>query len=122
MCMTSSVSPLATPRGASRLVSAEIRAELGRQGLSQAQLAARMHVGQVWLSRRIGRNPDVDLSLEDTARIARVLGVPVTQLLAGWLDPDAEDPNLAAVLARDRPGVLVPMPRRAMDDDGAATR
>lgn len=44
-------------------------------------LADRMGVTQVWLSRRVGRGADVDLTIEEVYAMAAALGVPAVQLL-----------------------------------------
>lgn len=84
--MTTSVSELPrTPNTPSKLVAAEIRAEIARQGLSQRIVTSRLHVSGPWLSRRIGSTADVDLTFEDTVRIAEALNVSVQRLVATWL-------------------------------------
>lgn len=70
--------------GATRArVAAEIRAEMGRQNLSQQQLAARMGQAQPWVSRRIKGNASLDL--DDLDAFAAALNVPLHRLL-GWSD------------------------------------
>lgn len=60
-------------------VAAEVRAELGRQQITQHQLAARLGWAPALLSRRLtGRTP---LRTDDIERIAQVLGVPLSQLI-----------------------------------------
>jgi transcriptional regulator with XRE-family HTH domain len=61
-------------------VAAEIRAELGRQRISQADLARRLGVSRPWVSRRL--NGDTALTIGDIATIADNLGVPVTHFVA----------------------------------------
>ena len=62
------------------LVAAEIRAEIARQRVSHAALAAKLGVSRPYLSRRLsGETP---LSVADVARIADALGVPATQFTA----------------------------------------
>jgi transcriptional regulator with XRE-family HTH domain len=61
-------------------VAAEIRAELGRQRLSQADLARRLGVSRPWVSRRL--SGQTALSIPDIARIAHELGVAVTPFVA----------------------------------------
>ena len=62
------------------LVAAEIRAELARQRVSHAALAGQLGVSRPYLSRRLsGETP---LSVADVARIAELLGVPVSQFTA----------------------------------------
>lgn len=71
----------------SRRIAAEIRAEAARQGLSIREVARRLEVSQMWLSRRIKVTADVDLTFEELTRIAEALGVPAERLIAnsGWL-------------------------------------
>lgn len=57
----------------------EIRAEMGRQGISGAALAARLGCTQKSLSRRL--TGDVPVDIAQLERIAEVLGVPMSQLL-----------------------------------------
>lgn len=60
-------------------VAANVRAELGRQNMSRAELARRLDVAEMWLSRRLtGRTP---ITVEDLGRIATALGVPAGSLL-----------------------------------------
>lgn len=61
----------------SRLIAAEIRAELGRRQLSQSDLADLLGVSQVWVSRHIGatRCP-VQFTLEEVIEIETVLELP----------------------------------------------
>lgn len=68
-----------TTRPLSDRVSEEIRVEMARQRINQVELAARMHVAQPWISRRLsGKTP---LSLDDVERIAIGLKVHVSDLL-----------------------------------------
>lgn len=73
----------ATP---SRLVAREIRAELGRQQLSQRRLALLMGATYQWVQRRLSIGAELELTVDDAQRIADALGVPVAQLLSGWVD------------------------------------
>lgn len=60
-------------------VAAEVRAELARRRWSQAELAQRLGVDQMWLSRRLrGTKP---LSLSEFEAIARALEITPTELL-----------------------------------------
>lgn len=59
-------------------VSAEIRAEMGRQQVTQYELAQRLNWAQSQLSRRL--RGLVPLSTEDIERIAAALGVPIHEL------------------------------------------
>lgn len=60
-------------------VAAEVRAELARQRISQQLLAAKLGVSQQWVSRRIAGT--VAFDVDELARIARLLGVPMAQFL-----------------------------------------
>lgn len=57
----------------------EVRAEMGRQGVSQADLAKRLSCTQRTLSRRL--TGDVAIETDLLENIATALGVPVTQFL-----------------------------------------
>jgi transcriptional regulator with XRE-family HTH domain len=57
----------------------EIRAEMSRQGVTQEVLAERLGCGQRLLSRRLTAEVPIDTAELD--RIAKALGVPVTQFL-----------------------------------------
>lgn len=60
-------------------VAAEIRAELGRQKLSQAELARRLGKTEMYVSRRLADGTSLDLG--DLLAIADVLRVGVDTLL-----------------------------------------
>ena len=62
-----------------KLVAAEVRAEMARQQMPQAKLAALLGVAQQTVSRRLVGEVPFDVS--ELARIAEVLGVPMTQFL-----------------------------------------
>lgn len=65
-------------------IAAEIRAELGRQGLSQRELADRLGVMQWWVSRRAtGRQA---ITAGELVAVALALGVPVLKLLSAAVD------------------------------------
>ena len=67
-------------RTAVERVAANIRAELARKGISQADLAATLHKSQPTVSRRLlGRVP---FSVDELDIIAGVLGVPMAELVA----------------------------------------
>ncbi len=71
--------------GPSRLIAAEIRAELGRRQVSNRQLAQMIGgVSYAWVNRRISTG-ETDLTFEDTQLIADALGVPVERFLTGWI-------------------------------------
>lgn len=56
-----------------------VRAEMARKGLSQAALAAELGMSQSMLSYRLAGR--VALDVEELARIAAVLEVPVSTLM-----------------------------------------
>lgn len=62
-------------------IAAEVRAEMGRQGISSAALARKLGVSEAWTSRRLSINGDQTMDLDDLPRIADVLGVPIAELL-----------------------------------------
>jgi transcriptional regulator with XRE-family HTH domain len=64
---------------------AELRAEMARQRKTGVELAALLECSQQSASRRM--NGDVDMSLDEIAKIADWLGVPFAQLVAA---PTAE--------------------------------
>lgn len=70
----------------SQLIAAEVRAELGRQQLSQRRFALMLGVSYPWVNRRIGAT-DVEITLEDLERMAKALNVPVQRLMSSWLPP-----------------------------------
>lgn len=58
---------------------ANVRAEMARQGVTQADLAARLHVSQTQVSARLrGRVP---FDVNELVLIAATLGVPLAALL-----------------------------------------
>jgi transcriptional regulator with XRE-family HTH domain len=63
-----------------RAVAAQIRSLLGVRMLRQAQLASRMGVTEVWLSRRL-REVQA-MSLDDVERIAQALELAPAELIA----------------------------------------
>lgn len=70
----------AIPGSLTHRVATEIRAELGRQRMSQATLAARLGIHQTAVSKRlIGTRYSFTTTELDS--IAQILGVPVDQLL-----------------------------------------
>ncbi len=60
-------------------VSAEVRAEMGRQRKSRREVADAMGVSHMYLSRRLNGRTSFDLT--DLDRVAAALNVPVDQLL-----------------------------------------
>lgn len=61
-------------------VAAEVRAELGRQQMSQLMLAALLGVSQSYVSRRL--HGEAPFSTTDLERIADALRVPIETFLA----------------------------------------
>lgn len=101
---TNTVTTIRPTVSPSRRVAAEIRAELGRQGLNQTALARRMHVGQPWLSRRIGAGADVDLTFEEVFAIAEALGVSAERFYRAslpYLDSNQEPSGYWSSQVRD---------------------
>lgn len=49
--------------------------------LTQAEAAKRLEVQATWLSRRIGANANVDLSLSDVELICSRLDIPISDVL-----------------------------------------
>lgn len=72
--------------GPSQLIAAEIRAELGRQQLSNRRLAMMIGdgVSYAWVNRRINAC-DVEMTFEDVSKIADALGVPASRFVTAWL-------------------------------------
>jgi transcriptional regulator with XRE-family HTH domain len=72
-----------TPTPERELVAAEVRALMGRgrghRRVSQAKLAADLHMAQASLSRRL--TGEVPFDIDELAKIARYFGVPLGRLL-----------------------------------------
>lgn len=71
-----------TPGSATRAslnaqVAAEVRAEMGRRGMSNAELARLLGVSEAWTTRRLGKRADTALNLVDLQRIAAALNTPL---------------------------------------------
>lgn len=58
---------------------ARIRAELGRQNISQSELARRIGRSQPWTWNRL--NGQIELTVKDVEQIALALDVPLSALL-----------------------------------------
>jgi transcriptional regulator with XRE-family HTH domain len=71
--------------GLSAAVAGELRAVMGRKGMSQRQLAMRMHRDNVWLSRRVGKTPTVNMTLEEAAEMADALEVDLEGIILAAL-------------------------------------
>jgi DNA-binding XRE family transcriptional regulator len=65
------------PQPPVKRVAGEVRAEMARQGVTQAQLAAAINLSQSTLSRRL--NGDRSFTLTDLLAIATFLGRPLIQ-------------------------------------------
>jgi transcriptional regulator with XRE-family HTH domain len=77
-----------TAESPSRLIAAEVRAEMARRGISARALSLKLGgVSYMWVTRRIGVNADQELTFEDLDRIAAALGVPASKLIqdSHWL-------------------------------------
>lgn len=84
----------ATP---SQRVAREIRAELGRQGLNQSDLARRLGQTPVWVGTRVGIKASVPLRVEDVVEMAEALNVSVQgflSVLLPWLDSNQQPSGL----------------------------
>lgn len=70
---------MAGTRSLADRVSEEIRVEMARQRINQVELAARLHVAQPWVSRRLsGKTP---ITVDDLDRFAAALRKPVEALV-----------------------------------------
>lgn len=67
------------PRALSDTVAEEIRASLGRQRISKAELGRRLGVSEVWVGRRL--NGQLPIGLDELQKIADAIGVNVLDLL-----------------------------------------
>lgn len=71
----------ALPSPLTQRVSAEIRAELGRQQMSQRRLAEMLGIDQALVSRRLAAVNARPWTTDEIDRIAGIFGVPVDRLL-----------------------------------------
>ena len=69
----------------SQSIGTEVRVEAARQGISIREVARRMNVDQMWLSRRVKVNATTPITPEEVERMAEALDVPVERLVSGWL-------------------------------------
>jgi transcriptional regulator with XRE-family HTH domain len=79
----------------SQLIAREIRAELGRQQMTNRRLAAKLGVSFMWVGRRIS-SCETPLTLEDVQLIATALDVPAGRFISAWLpqtDPEGNGPS-----------------------------
>lgn len=65
----------------SAFAASEVRAELGRRGVSLTKFAEDLGAPLMWVNRRVGPKRTVDLSLEDAERIAAGLGWQLVDLI-----------------------------------------
>lgn len=62
----------------SSIVAANVRAEMGRAGLNQAQLATALGMSEMWMTRRLKKG--VAFTADDIAMFASFFGVSVADL------------------------------------------
>lgn len=62
-------------------VGRNVRAEMARNGLTQGDLATRLRLTQPAVSRRL--TGDVPFNVNELAIVSRVVGVPLSRLVAG---------------------------------------
>jgi transcriptional regulator with XRE-family HTH domain len=62
-------------------VAAEVRAQMGRQRISQAKLAEALGRSQPYVYRRLKDDAEYSFDVAELTKIAEVLGVTVAQLL-----------------------------------------
>lgn len=82
----------ASTSAVSQRIAAEIRAEAARRGISIREIARRMEVSQMWLSRRVKVSADVDLKVNEIDSIAETLGTTSEKLLLAARWPTCEYP------------------------------
>lgn len=68
-------------------VGRNVRAELARNDLTQGDLARHLHITQPAVSRRLAG--ERAFNVDELAVIARVVGVPMSRLVAGTERPQA---------------------------------
>lgn len=101
--MSTDVTTSGTGREAtlSDLVADEIAAELGRQRMSQRQLAGKLGVSAPWVSDRLAGKTSI--SLDDLAVIAAGLRRPITHFLPGSVAEVGPEPEARSQPMRTRP-------------------
>ncbi|MBT56578.1 MAG: hypothetical protein CMF72_24660 [Mameliella sp.] len=67
-------------------VAAEVRVMMTRRGVTQTQLAAALHVTQMYVSRRVKRVDPTPMNVEDLASFASVLECSVLDFLPSEAD------------------------------------
>jgi hypothetical protein len=88
-------------------VAAEIRAQMGRQNITRAELARRLKVEDSWVGKRL--NGRTEIGIGDLGRIAHALGLKIVDLL-----PQRErGVNGGYPHSGDKPGEAgrIPLPR-----------
>lgn len=115
MCLMS-VDVIVPGDGLTAEVASEIRARMGRDNVTRAELARRLKVEDSWVGKRL--NGRTEIGLSDLQRIARALNVAVVDLLPATAKGGASTPTYAydeAVESLAPEPVLVgaaPAPRR----------
>lgn len=89
-------------------VAAEVRAEMGRRGMSNAELARLLGVSEAWTTRRLGKRAESPLSLVDLQRIAAALRVPLAVFFTAEIrdvipQRELKHPYISAALPAERP-------------------
>lgn len=93
-------------------VAAEVRAEMGRRGMSNAELARSLGVSEAWTTRRLGKRADTPLNLVDLQRVAAALAVPLATFFTTEIRDVVPPPGTA----------YRPIPRYAVVADQSAFR
>lgn len=83
----------------------EIHAEMGRKRLSQVDLAARLHVSQPWVNRRLKGHTDI--TFPELEAIAAALGLKVGDLVSRAQRDTAWYPGRAAIPTPRRPFLYI---------------
>lgn len=65
--------------GLATYVRAQLRAEMARREVTATQLAGRLNVSDMWVSRRLRGNTPI--AIDELERIAQALDMPVSVLL-----------------------------------------
>lgn len=107
--------PTRGPGALNRAIAGEIRAELARRQWSQVELAGKLGVDQMWLSRRL--RAVKPLTLTEFEAIAHVLDLTPAELL-GRAAVAPGQPTLPKVPGAVRPGDGRPKNRGGRGDSG----
>jgi transcriptional regulator with XRE-family HTH domain len=95
-------------------VAAEIRAILARRGWKQSQLAERLGVHEMWVSRRLrGVNA---ISVDDLERIAAALGMKPVELLGLAEQAGTQMNSRSPAMAERPPGNSLASTKRPTDN------